>query len=1064
MTAGSALGALLDEAGRKLSSSELGSEAGFHSLPAVFVIGPEGSAKTTLVVNSGLDPELLAGQVFQEDHIVSTGLVNVWYAGQTVFVEPGPSLRADQNLWMELLQRMRSPVGAPRAAIVCFGCDNFSKPGAVEAAGEAARHLRAKLNEISKTLGVALPVYVLFSKADRTPFFLEFARHLDDREAGQVVGETLRLTPTAPGAYAELETARLGKAFQDLVYSLCDKRPEFLARETDGAALGPVYEFPREFRKMRVPLVQFLLELCRPSQLQPAPFLRGFYFCGVRQIVIQEQLPAPSRGVEPEAVDPGATRAFRLEEMTGVHPAAGVPRFAARRVPQWTFLSGFFSNVLLQDSAGLGAVAVRPKSNVLGRLCLAAAVAACLLLAIAITVSFVRNQALLHEIRDGANAIDLDGDRVNPASLGTLKRLEALRTVVVRLAKDNRQGAPWTMGWGLYAGSNAYPEARRLYFDRFKNLLFNEVQGDLAGELKSLPATPGASDEYAHTYDTLKGWLEITSHHRDATLSFLPPLLENRWVRGRNIDSESRRLARAQFDFYTAELINASPFPADEQRDVVERARKYLVQFGGAMRVYKSMLAEVNRANPPLNFNQGMPGSADIVVNTREVASGFTNPGYGLMSLAMKNSAKYAGGEEWVLGKQAAAPGDQPAVDPKIQEMYYAEYVEQWRDYLKNSAVVRYTNIKDAVKKLATTSSPQSPLLALLWLAARNTAVDAPAIQKAFVPLHALMPPETGADTGAQHMGTPTAAYLASLATLKDVLEQASTASAAQSEALAEKVRDTAIAARLAARKTVEALGVDKDAHIETLVAKLLEDPISYAEAVSPMGPDVGPLNSAGAALCKQFQKVLSKKPFQPNAHESASLEDINAIFRPQEGALWTFYDAHLKNLLVKSGTDYSTGPKTRTALTPAFLHFFNQATQFSDALYAGEAGPAISFALKPAFGEDLQSVTLTIDEQSATFAPNAPSKQFTWPGNGVRMVAKGATEYSFAYDGLWGVFDFFNDADKPPPSPEWTVRSGRQGKALLVVHFELDMLGKPPMFQRGYFQNLACVAEVAKR
>jgi type VI secretion system protein ImpL len=37
--------------------------------------------------------------------------------------------------------------------------------------------------------------------------------------------------------------------------------------------------------------VQFLVDLCQHSQLTLGPFLRGFYFTGVRPIVINEVAP-----------------------------------------------------------------------------------------------------------------------------------------------------------------------------------------------------------------------------------------------------------------------------------------------------------------------------------------------------------------------------------------------------------------------------------------------------------------------------------------------------------------------------------------------------------------------------------------------------------------------------------------------------------------------------------------------------------------------------------------------------------------------------------------------------
>ena len=114
-------------------------------------------------------------------------------------------------------------------------------------------------------------------------------------QSTQVVGSTLPIRPPqSTGVYAEEETRRLNAAFNDLFASLCDKRIEFLGREHDPEKLPFAYEFAREFRKVRDSAVQFLVDLCKPSQLRANPFLRGFYFSGVRAIFVTEQASLPS--------------------------------------------------------------------------------------------------------------------------------------------------------------------------------------------------------------------------------------------------------------------------------------------------------------------------------------------------------------------------------------------------------------------------------------------------------------------------------------------------------------------------------------------------------------------------------------------------------------------------------------------------------------------------------------------------------------------------------------------------------------------------------------------------
>jgi type VI secretion system protein ImpL len=123
-----------------------------------------------------------------------------------------------------------------------------------------------------------VPVYVLFTKLDRLGYFTDFVANLTGPETTQVLGATLPLRDETrqSGVYAEEESRRLTAAFDGLFHSLCDKRPPYLARENDPAKLPAVYEFPREFRKIRNAAVRFMVDLGRPSQLRANPFLRGF--------------------------------------------------------------------------------------------------------------------------------------------------------------------------------------------------------------------------------------------------------------------------------------------------------------------------------------------------------------------------------------------------------------------------------------------------------------------------------------------------------------------------------------------------------------------------------------------------------------------------------------------------------------------------------------------------------------------------------------------------------------------------------------------------------------------
>ena len=291
----------------RLKASRAAQARRIADLPVVLVVGDSGSCKTSVIAHSGLEPELLAGQVLEDNAIVPTASINIWFARNTAFVEAAGKLQKDRGLWASVVRKVQptrlrallsTGAEAPKAALVCVSSEDLLQAGGDRHIA-LARSLRDRLDAITAALAVRLPVYVMLTKSDRLTFFSEYARNLTNDEASHVLGATLPIqNDQLAGVYAESATQGLQIAFDNLVYSLCDRRPDLLSREHDGDKLSGIYEFPRELRKLRAPIIQFLVELCKPTQLGPAPFLRGFYFSGVRATFVSEPVrQAPVQSV-----------------------------------------------------------------------------------------------------------------------------------------------------------------------------------------------------------------------------------------------------------------------------------------------------------------------------------------------------------------------------------------------------------------------------------------------------------------------------------------------------------------------------------------------------------------------------------------------------------------------------------------------------------------------------------------------------------------------------------------------------------------------------------------------
>ena len=196
---------LIREAEARLAAARVAGGAKLGNLPAIFLVGEAASTKTSTVIHSGLEPELLAGQVYQDNAVIPTRSANLWFTRRAVLVEAGGKLAGDAAGWQRLVRRLRpgkfSAVGksqqAPRAVVVCFDAETFLKPAAPEALAAAARTLHARLGAVSQALGISLPVYVLFTRTDRISFFNEYVRNLANDEATQVLGVTLAMAQGA---------------------------------------------------------------------------------------------------------------------------------------------------------------------------------------------------------------------------------------------------------------------------------------------------------------------------------------------------------------------------------------------------------------------------------------------------------------------------------------------------------------------------------------------------------------------------------------------------------------------------------------------------------------------------------------------------------------------------------------------------------------------------------------------------------------------------------------------------------------------------------------------------
>jgi type VI secretion system protein ImpL len=284
--------------------------------------------------------------------------------------------------------------------------------------------------------------------------------------------------------------------------------------------------------------------------------------------------------------------------------------------------------------------------------------------------------------------------------------------------------------------------------------------------------------------------------------------------------------------------------------------------------------------------------------------------------------------------------------------------------------------------------------------------------------------------------------------------------------------------AKLLTRQISQSFKADPLGRVDATVQKLLEDPITNAEAlVRNVVP--GELNGQGRAFCSQVQAVMSKYPFTPTASAEATLQEMGSIFHPQQGALVAFFNATLSKYLTRQGASFVVNPEGGVRINPVFLSYWNRVSAFSEAVYpANAAAPRVPLTMRLQRAPSVQNVTLAVEGQSRTSSGSSPSQmQFIWTGSGrpVTLSARiGGSEFFLGrYDGPWALFRFFGDSENWTTTGgtttfERTLRQGQRGTPVtlrdgsrLSLIFELNS-GRVQMFQKDFFAGMRCVPNIA--
>jgi type VI secretion system protein ImpL len=802
--------------------------------------------------------------------------------------------------------------------------------------------------------------------------------------------------------------------------------------------------------------------------LSVSPVLRGFYFTGVRPVVIDDAAALAATPDHPDDAAPvGATMIFDQDTLQE-QAAAAPPAPGGRRVPEWIFVLRLFRRVFLNDEVAKGIAGGGSHVDFLRRGLLGAAIALAGVLILGTTVSFFQNRNLTKQMYEGMEGAlplaNASGGSLSPIELANL---DALRVQLARLRSYEQEGPPLKLRWGLYRGTDLFEPGRRVYFAGYEPLMHDPVWYPLSSYLERLPEMPDASSDYLTTYSSLKAYLVMSSYPDSSRSTFMMPVLDRYWFARHPEaleDTEIRGRVRQQLEFYADELPYDNPYALYQDSSVVSKARRYLGNFREAEHFYPMMVAQASEQASNVLLERAVPDSRGVIRNPYEVPGAYTQDGWEDVRRTLENVADLAG-EEWVTGGRRPSQAELDTLANSLRDMYEADYVAHWEQFLASATYDGFSSVRQAARSLDELSGSHSPLLQMLYLVSANTSVDSDSIAEVFQPVRAVMPQDTS-DEAPRFVVEANQPYVTDLARLQSSVERVAESRGSPDRELIESVNGDADRVEETANQL--SLRFETGGRVRQNVRELLDAPARRSKRLVS-GLPAAEVNGAGRAFCTAFNTLASKYPFNPRASSDATLDEVDAILKPGESALWTFYDEALADLVAREGSRYRERSGAPFRVDGEFLRFFNRAMRISEALYEEGPAPAVDLLIRLRTSALIPVLRIRIDTGDAEFRQDfSQEAQFRWDADGASTARitgfiGGEEEDLVSAEGPWALFRVLQRAD-------WRNEGG--GRYVLVwdvpehgARFEgiLRLSSSSPIFEVGFFDGLTCPQPVAR-
>jgi type VI secretion system protein ImpL len=958
-----------------------GTRGYLYEQPWYVIIGPPGAGKTTALLNSGLRFPLAASPISAAvAGFGGTRMCDWWFTDDAVLIDTAGRYttqdsdavvdRAGWQTFLDLLKRTR-PRQPLNGVIVAIALTDIAH-ASPEARMAHAAAIRRRLKELRERLGIRLPVYALFTKADLLAGFTEFFDDLNREKRAQVWGTTFPLT-TAPAG----PVGQFAADFQGLVARLDARLLDRMQAERSPDRRSLIAGFPSQVASLAAPLQAFLDAALSGSQLDPAPMLRGVYLSSGTQ-----------EGTPIDRLTGVLAQAFGLDQRRAptLRPEQGRSYFLGRLLRQVIMGEamlvseppGTVRKRILMQGLGYGGVTVGVLAG-LGLLWQSHA---------ANGGDIGRMAGAVTAYRKAATHLPLDpvadGDLATVAPL--LDQAHALQTTV----------GSGSLGLGLSQAPKLAAAARGVYRDALDRVLLPRLIWRLESQMRANLANPD------FLYQATRVYLMLGS---DGPLD---PDLVRAWMRldwERAYPGPANAPLRDDLARHLDAML-AQPLPqVTLDGALVDAARATFSRVSLAERVYSRIETSAAASYVPAWTPAQALGAAGAQLFTRLSGQPLTEgvPGFytvtgfrtALMP-ALPIATRQVAAESWVLGTQAEVAPTGTALDAlqrQVVALYVADYAKQWDGMIADLALAPAHSLAQEVEALFVLGSPQSPMRTLLSsmaqqlsLAPAKTPAPTAAVtavadvlgQQQAAPLGAAIDAryQTLRDYVGQGPGAPLDLALNAINGLQQSLAQLASANPAT----------PAMAPTVDPMLTLRAVASQAPQPVQRWLLSLTTSGAAF-QAGGARDHAAAALAGAGgpAQLCAQA--IAGRYPFVADADADVPLDDFSRLFAPG-GQFDSFFNAQLRPYADTAGRVWkvAASPGIPAPITTADLAPFQRAAQIRDMFFpAGATTPSVEFTVTPvSLDAGLKQVQLMLGGTTITDPRGAEvPAEVTWPGAG---------------------------------------------------------------------------------